>query len=123
MGPVVENWEVRIDRGPDWLFLKLPADAEVDPDVADRVWDVLSRHFTYRLVLEMDDLDVLPSRLMGQLIMLQKRVMQHDGALRLCGLTDACQNAIHLCRLDKALPNYASREDAVLGRAAKVTPK
>ena len=60
---------------------------------------------------------------MGQLIMLQKRVMQHDGALRLCGLTDACQNAIHLCRLDKALPNYASREDAVLGRAAKVTPK
>ena len=123
MDPVTESWDIHVDRGPDWLFLKLPSRADQEPEVADRVWAILSRHFTYRLVLEMEELDALPSHLMGQLIMLQKRVMQHDGALRLCGLSEECQDALHLCRLDTALPSYANREDAVLGRVKKLTPK
>ena len=118
-----DQWDFRIDRGPDWLFLKLPPDAGTEPDLADRLWGVLTRHFTYRLVLEMDDLDVLPSQLMGQLIMLQKRVIQHDGALRLCGLSDACRDALRLCRLDRALPSHANRKDAVRGRSQTVVPK
>ena len=54
----------------------------------------------------MDSVDVLPSRLMGQLVTLQKRVLQRQGALRLCGLSDECAEALHFCRLDQALPNY-----------------
>ena len=63
----------------------------------------------------MDEVDILPSQLIGQLVMLQKRVLQHDGALRLCGLTQACEDALHFCRLDQALPHFHSREDAVYG--------
>jgi anti-anti-sigma factor len=65
----------------------------------------------------MDDVHLLSSSMMGQLVILQKRVLQHDGALRLCGLSPQCQEALHLCRLDRVMPNFYSREDAVHGCA------
>jgi anti-anti-sigma factor len=114
-GNLRERWEVDIDRGPDWLFVRLhPGKASPD-DLAERVWSAADRHFVYRLVLEMDDVEFLPSPLMGQLVMLQKRAIQHAGALRLSGLSDDCADALHMCRLDRALPNFPSREEAVVG--------
>ena len=113
---VCGDWGVEVDRGPDWLFVRLhPGKAEPE-GVADKLWSIADRHFIYRLVLEMDELNMIPSRLMGQLVMLQKRMLQRQGALRLCGLNDDCEQALHFCRLDSALPNYESREDAVMGR-------
>lgn len=115
MADVCEDWGVEVNRGPDWLFLKLRPGTQ-DPDgVADKLWSMANRHFVYRLVVEMNDVGMLPSHLMGQLVMLQNRVMQRHGALRLCGLSDQCAQVLHLCRLDQALPNYSNREDAVLG--------
>lgn len=106
-----------IDRGPDWLFVRLrPGASEMD-DLASQLWALLNKHFIYRLVLEMDEVEYLPSQMMGQLVMLQKRVLQHDGALRLCGLSPQCSEALHLCRLDRALPVFDCRADAVYGRA------
>ncbi len=115
MEAVRDDWGVDVDRGPDWLFVKLNPGKQEPGDMADKLWSLANRHFIYRLVLEMDKVDQIPSRLMGQLITLQKRVLQRDGALRLCGLTAECAAALHFCRLDKALPNYECREDAVLG--------
>ncbi|MAT69978.1 MAG: hypothetical protein CMJ58_10700 [Planctomycetaceae bacterium] len=114
-----EDWAVDVDRGPDWLFVKLHP-GKTDPgEVAEKLLSVADKHFIYRMVLEMDEVDFIPSRLIGQLVMLQKRVLQRHGMLRLCQLKDDCAEAIHLCRLDGALPNYGSREDAVLGRGVK----
>ena len=115
MADVCEDWGVEVKRGPDWLFMKLRPGKDAPQGMADKLWSLADRHFVYRLVLEMEDLDILPSHLMGQLIVLQKRVLQRDGALRLCGLSDECARALHFCRLDQALPNYDNREDAVLG--------
>ena len=115
MDEVCEDWGVDVDRGPDWLFVRLKPGTQEPGDMADKLWKLADRHFVYRMVLEMDQLDVFPSRLMGQLVTLQKRVLQRRGALRLCGLTDQCAEALHFCRLDQALPNYDSREAAVLG--------
>ncbi|NOY41800.1 MAG: STAS domain-containing protein [Planctomycetes bacterium] len=105
-----------VDRGPDWLFVRLqrPEDLHLEK-VADQLWELLNKHFIYRLVLEMDDVEMLPSQLIGQLIMLQKRVLQHDGALRLCGLSSQCEDALRLCRLDHVFPNFDCRSDAVYG--------
>jgi anti-anti-sigma factor len=64
----------------------------------------------------MDQVEFLCSHLIGQLVMLQKRVLQHGGALRLCGLTPSCQEVLRLCRLITVLPVYESRSDAVMGR-------
>jgi anti-anti-sigma factor len=113
---VESDWVVDVDRGPDWLFLRLHPGKDDAGDVAERLWSLADRHFIYRLVVEMEDVDMLPSQLMGQLVMLHKRVLQRDGALRLCGLSERCIEALHFCRLDQALPCYATREDAVLGR-------
>ena len=110
------DWDVDVDRGPDWLFMRLRPGKQEPDGVADKLWSLADRHFTYRLVLEMNDVDMIPSRLMGQLVMLQKRVLQRDGALRLVGLKGDCEQALHFCRLDQALPSYDCREDAVMGR-------
>ena len=111
---------LRVDRGPDWLFVKLKVEEEQIDGLADRLWQLLDQHFIYRLVLEMDEVDFFPSRLMGQLVVLQKRVLQHDGALRLCGVSPCCAEALHLCRLDRAIPSYQSRIEAVQGRLVSV---
>ncbi len=104
-----------VDRGPDWLFIRMRPDHDHLDEIADRLWKLLNQQFIHRLVLEMDEVDFLPSLLMGQLVMLHKRVLQHDGALRLCGLTPQCAEALHLCRLDQALPHFDCRADAVHG--------
>jgi anti-anti-sigma factor len=107
-----------VDRGPDWLFVRLRPDREFMGDIADRLWTLMNQHFIHRLVLEMDEVEFFPSVLMGQLVMLQKRVLQHEGALRLCGLSPQCAEALHLCRLDQALPHFDCREDAIHGFVA-----
>ena len=104
-----------VERGPDWLFVRLRPDQDHLDGVAERLWSLLDKHFIYRLVLEMDEVDFLPSQLIGQLVMLQKRVLQHGGALRLCGLSESCAQALLFCRLDRALPNFECRKDAVRG--------
>lgn len=123
MVTLCNDWSVDVDRGPDWLFVRLhPGDGE-PREIADELWTLANRHFTYRLVLEMDDIDFLPSVLMGQLVMLQKRVLQHEGALRICGLSPDCQQALHICRLDHTLPTFVDREDAVLGGSFFAHPR
>ncbi len=107
---------MKIDRGPDWLIVKLHPTDEPYDNMADRLWSLLNQHFVYRLVLEMDYVDFLPSQLIGQLVMLHKRVLKHGGALRLCGLSSECIEALHICRLDQALPHFASRNEAIRGQ-------
>ena len=65
MEEVCEDWGVDVDRGPDWLFVRLRPGTQEPADMADKLWNLADRHFVYRLVLEMDQLNVLPSRLMG----------------------------------------------------------
>lgn len=114
----VDGLELNVDRGPNWLFVKLrtrePARADV-PQFAEKLWSISSRHFIYRLVLELEDLEELPSGMMGQLVMLQERLAQCGGALRICGLSPECEETLQSCHLDSALQNHASREAAVMG--------
>jgi anti-anti-sigma factor len=102
-----------VGRGPHWLFVRLRPEREQMHEVADHLWRLLEQQFTYRVVLEMDEVTFLPSILMGQLVMLHKRVLQHNGALRICGLSPQCAQALHFCRLDQALPHFATREEAI----------
>jgi len=114
----VDGLEFNVDRGPNWLFVKLKTREAAEsavPQIADKLWSISSRHFIYRLVLELDDLDQMPSGMMGQLVTLQTRLAQCGGALRICGLSPECEETLHNCQLDSALPNHASREAAVMG--------
>jgi anti-anti-sigma factor len=110
------EWDVQ--RGPDWLLVRL-RDVDVAPDesptLAQRLWRLLEQHFTYRLVLEMDEVRLLNSYLVGQLIQLYRWIEEHDGVLRLCGLSPSNQQVLHTCRLDDRLLPYGDRQEAVMG--------
>ena len=115
---VVDGLEMVVERGPNWLFVKLRPNknsrAEV-PQIAEKLWSIASRHFIYRLVLELDELADLPPGMIGQLVMLQQRLRQCGGALRICGLSSECEESLHGFALSRALQNHASRTEAVMG--------
>ena len=123
MATVCQPWETHVDRGPDWLYIRLHPGPGSPDHVADQLWSLAEQHFVYRLVVEMNDVEFLPSVLMGQLVMLQKRLLQHDGALRICGLSPECQQALRICRLDHTFPIFTDREQAVLGDSFFAHPR
>ena len=118
MAEITAGWELDVDRESDWLLVKLrnsgPSTAD-GPLLAEGIWELIERHSTFRLVLELDRIDVLHSHLIGQLVLLHKRLCTRGGAMRLCGLSPRNQEVLHLCRLDDRFPAYGSREEAVLG--------
>jgi hypothetical protein len=117
----LEGFKLSVDRGPNWLFIKLRPKrnfAEDVAQVADALWSIGSRHFIYRLVLELDELRQLPAGLVDQLVILQERLIQCGGSLRICGLSADCAQSLCDSQLDAALLNYATRQAAVLGDEA-----
>jgi len=114
----IEGFKLSVDRGPNWLFVKLRPKrrfAQDVPQIADELWSIASRHFIYRLVLELEELHGMPPEMIEQLAMLQERLMHCGGALRICGLSAECVEKLCDSQLDVALPNYATRQEAVLG--------
>ena len=116
---IAPGWTMDVDRGPDWLFVKVHpphGDPFEMPPLAESVWQLLEQHLTYRVVLELDEVALLHSYLLGQLVLLSKRVHNHDGILRLCGLSPENQDVLETCRLNVGLPNYSDRGNAVMGQ-------
>jgi anti-anti-sigma factor len=110
--------ELDVQRGPDWLIIRMgPWEADVNdaPPLADQIWTLAQNHLTYRVVLELDQINVLNSRLIGQLIRLYQRIREHDGLLRICGLSPYNRRVLHQCALDDRFRDYETREEAVLG--------
>lgn len=122
---VSSGWEFEVDRGPDWLFVRprRVSNEFGSANFAEQVWSLLEQHFTHRLVLELSELDYLNSELIGQLVWLYKRVHTHDGLLRICQLSDAQDEVLHISRLGGYFPRFRSREDAVMGNALPRQPR
>lgn len=114
----LEGFKLTVDRGPNWLFVKLRPKRRFADDIAhiaDELWSIATRHFTYRLVLELEELREIPPAMVDQLVILQERLAHCDGSLRICGrsvgpLPNICEGDF-----DTALPVYGSRQEAVLG--------
>ena len=106
-----------VDRGPDWIFVRLntdDADWTECPPVAESVWGILDQNFTYRAVIELDRVPLLRSYLIGQFVLLARRIHAHGGVLRICGLSDLNQQVLRTCGLTDMLHNYRSRGEAVM---------
>jgi anti-anti-sigma factor len=119
MPAIAPAWELKVDRGPGWLWAKVchpVPDCSEAPPLADLLWSLLQRHFIYRLVIELDDLDLLSSYLLGQLILLQRRIRERGGLLRLSGVSPFNQEVLRTHGLQGYLPVYGNREEAVMGR-------
>lgn len=110
--------ELDVERGPNWLLVKLHPgrDAGIPaPHVADELWKLVSRSFTYRLVLEMEELEHLPCGMTDQLAQLRERLAEHGGSLRLCGLSQEGEVELSESQLAKSCPNHRDRVAAVWG--------
>jgi anti-anti-sigma factor len=118
--------EFEVQRGPDWLLVRITS-VDVDPadglSLADQLWEVMERHFIYRMVLEMDQVPVLNSYLIGQLVSLRRRVEEHHGVIRLCGLSPYNHRVLQTTRLDNLFLPYCTRQEAVLGCSRPRQPR
>jgi anti-anti-sigma factor len=112
------GWSMDLDRGPDWLFVRLrPPERglNVEVDLAESIWEMLEQSFCTRLVLEMDEVPMLRSWMIGQIVMLHKRIYANGGMMRLSGLSDANQEVLRMSRLSDRFPQFRCRTDAVMG--------
>lgn len=108
--------DLHVDRGPDWLFVR-PDGASLrgrESELGDQIWHLLEQCTAHRLVLELDDIGPLVSSLIGQLVMLQKRISEQGGLMRVCGLSSANQQVLATTRLGGYFPHYHDRNDAVM---------
>ena len=112
------EWTMDIDRGPDWLFIRLAPPRNGDTGeikLAEMIWQKLEQCFCYRLVLELNEVEFLRSWMIGELVRLHKRVTTQGGMLRLCGVNSDAQAVLSICRLSDRFPAYRNRTDAVMG--------
>jgi len=112
------DWELSVERGPDWLLVKLaapPCETWEMSSLADALWALMEVHFTYRLVLDLDDINLLRSDLVGELVALDKWIRGRHGVMRLCGLSPHNGEILQRCGLDGLLPAYRDRLEAVRG--------
>jgi hypothetical protein len=115
---VVDGLEMNVDRGPNWLFVKLrtkKSPRAAVPQIADKLWSISTRHFIYRLVVELDELEEIPPGWMDELVDLQQRLAECGGALRICGVSPDSDQSGTNGYLDCRLTNHATRAEAVMG--------
>lgn len=116
---VAEGWGLTVDEGPEWVFLRLSRSAGFaapEPPVAATGWAIAESGGKRRLVFELEPDVALTSFLVGQLILLHKRAELAGGVFRICGFSDAAVATLRVIRVADRFPNYATREDAVMGR-------
>ncbi len=111
------GWQIEIDYSPEWLFFRLLSigDEEPNPSLSEMLWSIAEKHGINRLVFELADSALMNSYLVGQLVVLHKRAHLDCGRLRLCGFSVENHRVLRTMRFDERLPNYATREDAVMG--------
>lgn len=83
-----ENRILRVERGPNGLLVRLPADElgrlrEPERLVGD-LWDACIRHFTYRLALQLPDARTMPAPLHAELAELADRLTALGGGFWVC---------------------------------------
>ena len=116
------GWGLRVERGPDWLFVRLEAATpETVPaaraDLAESIWAMLQEHRAHRLVLELDGVEAVADRLVDVITKLGGRLREDGGLLRVCGLSQPNASRLRSCRGIEDVPLFDSRSDAIGARA------
>jgi anti-anti-sigma regulatory factor len=114
---VARGWDLEVDRGPDWLFVRprpIEGSAGDSPTLAEQVWGLLEQTLIHRLVLDLSEIDRLDSKLIDQLLWLQKRIHAHEGIMRVCGLSSQNEQVLRDHPDAGQIAHYRDREAAVM---------
>lgn len=113
------GWNATVERGPNCLFVRME-DSDVQPSpgkIAEKLWGLMQVHNTNRLVLELDQVRLMRSAFLGELLTLRRTISESGGVLRLCGLNEDNRRTTKIARIDHVIPQYRSRYEAVRGEA------
>ncbi|MCA9188593.1 MAG: hypothetical protein R3E01_04460 [Pirellulaceae bacterium] len=119
---LAEGWTLEVERGPEWLFIRpntSPGHQFDRVDLADSIWQLLDEHLVYRVVLELDNLPILNSYMIGQLVRLKRRIATRNGLFRIAGLHEANLDALRVSNLTGHLDHYLNRHEAVMGHVQR----
>lgn len=111
------QWQTNVERGPGWLFVRLRQEPGVDfaaESISKSLWRLMQNHMTRRMVIEMEDVPVIQSELLGQLLELNRMIREQGGLMRLCGVSDDNRQVLERTRVGKRFPQYNTREEAVM---------
>ena len=118
MPTLVPKWNLEVDRGPDGLWVRIVGHSGGTLDslpLADSLWSLLEQHFVYRLVLDVEEIDLSDQYLVDELTDLSERISQHDGMLRLYAPSPGNREALDKYDLKGRIPCYRDREEAIMG--------
>jgi len=114
------QWGVAVERGPDWLFLRLEAPPGSRPaeggHLAERICDMIRESHAHRVVLELDRVQSIDDDLIGAIAAVGTRVRDDGGLIRVCGLSQPNLQRLRTTVQESGLPHFDSRLAAVGGR-------
>ena len=122
----VAGYEFDVDRGPDWLWIRIRSvetGSSPAASLAEQLKELVEKHFIYRIVLELHRVPELSSQLIGELVQLERYIQKHDGVLRVCGLSPEGRAMLEMCGLDDLCLAYQTREEAIVGSCAPRVPR
>jgi anti-anti-sigma factor len=88
--------------------------------IAESLWNLMRVHGTNRLVLELDQVRLMRSAFLSELLTLRRTISDNDGVLRVWGLTEENRRTTTIARIDRVIPLYNTRNEAVRGEALTV---
>lgn len=118
MSEIAPGWNMEVEEAAGWLVVSLAnrnGPVAGTPPVADQVWGALEHRGSLRLIVDASGVPLLYSWLIGQLVLLHKRLTVKGGAMRLCGLSAANQQSLRFSRLENHFHCYPTREAALAG--------
>ena len=111
-------WSLEFERGPEWLFVKLccqPSLKHTLPpeSMSAAIWEAMRQHFVSRVLIEIDQLKLLPQNIVDEMIDLNEKVAAQGGILRFAGHSEAFEHEMETQHFGLNL--YPTPETAVMG--------
>lgn len=106
---------IRVERGPDWLFVALDEPAVSRSDLADGVCRLVRASMAHRVVLELDRVAAIDERLAAAIGLIGERVREDGGLVRICGLSGDNLSRLQAVSAAATVPHFGSRAEAVGG--------
>lgn len=109
------GWDIAVDRGPDWLFLRLERGGTTGAErpLADRLMQIIRVNHAHRVVVEFDGVDPLDDAILDAIAVVGSQVRDHGGLIRVCGLSAGGARRLESSDQAGDLPHFESRSAAV----------
>jgi MFS superfamily sulfate permease-like transporter len=104
-----------VERGPDWLFLRVERDAAKPggEPLADHLLGMIRMNHAHRVVLELDRVRSIDDTLINAIAAVGSQVRDDGGLVRVCGLSDGDLRRLRSSDRAGDLPHFESRAAAV----------